>query len=43
MAKQTITAKTFVEFMNVIAALVEAGITFDADAHYLTIELTGGY
>ena len=40
---QTILCSTFEEFGQMIFELVSRGLTFDADATCLTIELTGGF
>lgn len=40
---QTVTCTTMPQFLAVIAGLVREGLTFDANAEALTINLTGGY
>lgn len=40
---QRIECDTMAQFMEVIAKLVERGLTFEADADTLTINLTGGF
>lgn len=39
----TIHCATMAEFIQVIAGLVQNGLTFEANADLLLIELTGGY
>lgn len=41
--QQVIVCSSYEQMINVIAMLVQHGLTFSADADSSTIELTGGY
>ena len=43
MSNQTIRCSTPEQFHEAVAAMVRAGLTFEADANSLTIHLLGGF